>query len=52
MMNHGHLDGLIQERCNSIANALELHLSCTNPSICDAFVHANYTVKRLIEDAA
>ena len=27
------IDGLVQERCNSIANALELHLSCTNPSI-------------------
>ena len=27
-----HIDGLMQERCNSIANALELHLSCTNPS--------------------
>ena len=27
-------DGLMQERRNSIANALELHLSCTNPSIC------------------
>ena len=25
-----HIDGLVQERCNSIANALELHLSCTN----------------------
>ena len=25
------LDGLVQERRNSIANALELHLSCTNP---------------------
>ena len=24
---------LMQERCNSIANTLELHLSCTNPSI-------------------
>ena len=22
------IDGLVQERCNSIANALELHLSC------------------------
>ena len=30
-----HLDGLVQERCNSIANALELRLSCTNPSICN-----------------
>ena len=25
--------GLVQERCNSIANALDLHLSFTNPSI-------------------
>ena len=23
-----HIDGLVQERCNSIANALELCLSC------------------------
>ena len=32
---HGvtHIDGLMQERRNSIANALELHLSCTNPSV-------------------
>ena len=29
-----YLDGLAQERRNSIANALELCLSCTNPSIC------------------
>ena len=27
------MDGLVQERRNSIANALELHISCTNPSI-------------------
>ena len=26
------IDRLVQERRNSIANALELHLSCTNPS--------------------
>ena len=32
-VNHFNMDGLVQERCNSIANALELHLSCTNPSI-------------------
>ena len=25
-----HIDGLVQERLNSIANALELHISCTN----------------------
>ena len=29
-----HLDGLMQERCNSIAYALELHLCCINPPIC------------------
>ena len=29
----GNLDGLLQERHNSIANALELRFSCTNPSI-------------------
>ena len=27
------IDGLMQEKRNSIANALELRLSCTNPSI-------------------
>ena len=26
-----HLDGLVQERCNSSALAMELRLSCTNP---------------------
>ena len=30
-----YIGGLVQERRNSIANALELRLSCTNPSICD-----------------
>ena len=28
-----HIDGLEQERRNSIANALELRLCCTNPSM-------------------
>ena len=28
-----YINGLVQERRNSIANALELRLSCTNPSI-------------------
>ena len=28
-----HIEGLVQERCNSSASAMELHLSCTNPSI-------------------
>ena len=34
-VRYNHFDGLVQERRNSIANALELRLSCTNPSICD-----------------
>ena len=29
-----NIDGLVQERRNSIANALELRLCCSNPSIC------------------
>ena len=29
----GKIDVLVQERCNSIADALELHLSWTKPSI-------------------
>ena len=28
-----YIHGLVQGTCNSIANALELRLSCTNPSI-------------------
>ena len=35
-------DGLVQERRNSIVNALELRLSCTNPSNC---VYAGATNK-------
>ena len=37
-----HIDGLVQERCNSIANAMELHLSCINPSICKCVLKASY----------
>ena len=32
-MTEAYIDGLVQDRRNSIANALELRLSCTNPSI-------------------
>ena len=28
-----YIDGLVQERRNSSVSAMELHLSCTNPSI-------------------
>ena len=38
-----HINGLEQERCNFIANTLELHLSCTMPSI------GGYRVKRYIQ---
>ena len=33
MQRLNHVDVLLQERRNSIANALELRFSCTNPSI-------------------
>ena len=32
-----YIDGLVQERRNSIDNALGLHLSCTNPSLWYSF---------------
>ena len=32
------INGLVQERCKSIANALELRLSCTNPSILNMYL--------------
>ena len=28
-----YIDRLVQERCDSIANALELRISCTKPSV-------------------
>ena len=28
---YDNIDGLVQERCNSSALAMELRLSCTNP---------------------
>ena len=31
-----HIHEIVQERCDSIANALELRLTCTDPSICSA----------------
>ena len=32
LYNWRQIDGLVQEGCNSIANALELPFSCTKPS--------------------
>ena len=37
---HMHFDGLVQERRNSVANALELRLSCTDPPIYTYSHHA------------
>ena len=36
------VDGLVQERRNSISNALDLRLSCTNPSKWKHFLHADF----------
>ena len=40
---HYHIDGLVQERCNSIGNALELRFSCTNPLICKCLPLCHWT---------
>ena len=32
-MHYEYIDGLVQERRNSITNTLELRLSCTDPPI-------------------
>ena len=39
LINHD-IDGLVQEGRNSTANALELRLSCTNPSTCSTRITA------------
>ena len=36
-------DGLMQEKHNSIANALELRLLCTNPSIWDMNTYLQFS---------
>ena len=33
----------MQERSNSIANTLELHLSCSNPSICLCYISVDFS---------
>ena len=44
------IDGLVQDRRISIANAQELHLSCTNPSICFYKYIGCYDICRYIND--
>ena len=41
-----HIDGLMQERCNSIADALEFHLLCTNTSI--PVFHENISAQKVL----
>ena len=33
VISNSHFDGLVEEKCNSIVDALELHFSCINPLI-------------------
>ena len=42
------VDGLVQERRNSISNTLELHLSCTKPSKWKHFLHADFHVSLMV----
>ena len=42
------VDGLVQERRNSISNVLELRLSCTNPSKWKHFLHADFYVSLVV----
>ena len=60
-MSHGyHVNGLVQERRNSIANALELRLSCTNPLMwypflmhwrcCSLALNHGYQVNGLVQE--
>ena len=39
-----HFDGLVQERCNSSALAMELRLSCNNPSIWCLFISTSHSL--------
>ena len=40
-----HIDGLVQERRNSSTSAIELHLSCANPSIFTWYLRLHNLVK-------
>ena len=45
-----HIDGLVQERRNSSALAMELHISCTNPLISAAQGWTNDPVQKHGQD--
>ena len=44
--------GLVQERCNPIANALELRLSCTNPSMWWRCSHDELILPQIVQPLA
>ena len=46
-----HIDGLVQDCSNSIANTLELLQSCTKPSICLSMSWLLYTLYRVCSDS-
>ena len=46
------IDGLVQERRNSIANAMELRLSCTNPSTWDFVIGLVATYSKTLSTPA
>ena len=41
------IDGFVQERRNSIANAMELRLSCTNPLRCNMAAEPCFNIKTI-----
>ena len=45
-----YINGLMQERRNSIANALELRLSCTNPSISPSWPSYGVSIEYFVEN--
>ena len=45
-----YIDGFVQDRCNSSALALELRLSCTNPSIYDLHMYPINTIYMLLKE--
>ena len=44
MLDSLQIDGLVQKRCNSMANALELCLFCTNPLKYDTHIVQGVTL--------
>ena len=52
-LTDAYIDGLMQERCNSSALAMELCLSCINPSLCvtqSRWVSLLFCLVRVIKD--